>query len=65
VLTADDHSRTEIPDVGYSFSVLKRAQALGDAETLEAHDRRTLRIHLKDATHAAAALESLFVDAMR
>jgi glucose-6-phosphate isomerase len=65
VLTADDASRTEIPEVGYTFSVLKRAQALGDTETLEAHDRRTLRIHIKDAAHAAATLERLFAEAMR
>ena len=42
VLTGRMPPSTEIPDVGYTFSVLKRAQALGDAETLEAHDRRTV-----------------------
>ena len=51
--------------MGYSFSTLKRAQALGDTETLEAHDRRTVRIHVKDAAHAAATLERLFADALR
>ena len=55
---------TVIPEVGYTFSVLKRAQALGDTETLEAHDRRTVRIHIKDAAHAAATLERLFAEAM-
>jgi transaldolase/glucose-6-phosphate isomerase len=65
VLTGDDATRTEIPDVGYTFSVLKRAQALGDTETLEAHDRRTIRIQIKDAAHAAATLERLFAEAMR
>jgi glucose-6-phosphate isomerase len=65
VLTADDRSRTEIPEVGYSFSVLKRAQALGDIQTLEAHERRAVRIHVKDVEHAGAALEELFADAMR
>ena len=49
VITADDETSTEIPEAGYSFAVLKRAQALGDAQTLEAHNRRTVRIHLKDA----------------
>ena len=65
VLTADDETQTAIPEVGYSFSTLKRAQALGDTETLEAHDRRTVRIQVKDASHAAAALEHLFADALR
>jgi hypothetical protein len=65
VLTADDETQTPIPEVGYSFSTLKRAQALGDTETLEAHDRRTVRIHVKDASHAADALERLFADALR
>jgi len=65
VLTADDASQTPIPEVGYSFSVLKRAQALGDTETLIAHDRRTVRIHFKDAAAAAGTLESLFANALR
>ena len=65
VLTADDETETTIPEAGYSFSTLKRAQALGDTETLEAHDRRTVRIHVKDAAHAPAALEQLFADALR
>jgi hypothetical protein len=65
VLTSEDAIATEIPEVGYTFSVLKRAQALGDVETLEAHDRRTVRIQIKDAAHAAATLERLFAEAMR
>jgi len=65
MLTADDETQTAIPEVGYSFSTLKRAQALGDTETLEAHDRRTVRIHVKDAAHVSAALERLFADALR
>jgi glucose-6-phosphate isomerase/transaldolase/glucose-6-phosphate isomerase len=65
VLTAEDETRTEIPGAGYSLSVLKRAQALGDTETLDAHGRRTVRIHVKDAGHAATTLETLFERAMR
>lgn len=65
VLTADDETQTEIPGAGYTFSTLKRAQALGDAETLIAHERRTVRIHYKgDAEHAPARLEKLFEEAM-
>jgi hypothetical protein len=44
---------------------LKRAQALGDAQTLEGHHRRTVRIHVKDAEHAAATIEQLFADALK
>ena len=65
VVTADDETNTEIPDAGYTFSVLKRAQALGDTETLEAHDRRTVRIHIKNANAAARTLEQLFGGAMK
>ena len=65
VLTADDESATTIPEAGYSFSVLKRAQALGDVQALEAHGRRVLRLHFKSANTAAAELQQLFGDAMR
>jgi hypothetical protein len=65
VITADDESETEIPEAGYTFAVLKRAQALGDMETLEAHDRRTVRIHVKDANAAARAIEHLFAEALK
>ena len=57
--------RRRSPTPGYTFSVLKRAQALGDTETLEAHDRRTVRIHIKDAEAAAQTIEELFGEAMR
>jgi transaldolase/glucose-6-phosphate isomerase len=64
VITSDDETSTEIPEAGYSFAVLKRAQALGDVETLDAHDRRTVRIHLK-ASPYAPVLERLFDAALR
>jgi hypothetical protein len=64
VLTADDPTTTEIPEAGYSFSVLKRAQALGDVETLNAHGRRTVRIHVKDEQGAAKTIEALFSEAL-
>lgn len=64
VITGDDETETPIPEADYSFSVLKRAQALGDTETLEAHERRTVRIHVKDAARAAVTLEQLFGEAM-
>ncbi len=65
VITADDGSSTAIPEAGYSFSVLKRAQALGDVETLDAHGRRTVRIHVKEAGRAAQTIAQLFADALR
>jgi glucose-6-phosphate isomerase len=64
VITADDDSQTEIPDAGYSFSILKRAQALGDFQTLEAHGRRVVRFHVKVAD-AAGAIERLFAEALK
>jgi transaldolase/glucose-6-phosphate isomerase len=63
LITADDETQTDVPDAGYSFSVLKRAQALGDFETLEAHGRRVVRIHVEGSDHAAA-IERLFASAL-
>jgi glucose-6-phosphate isomerase len=65
VLTADDASGTEVPEAGYTFSVLKRAQALGDAQTLEAHGRRTVLVHYTGrADLAASRIAKLFDEAL-
>ena len=64
VITADDETETEIPQAGYTFSMLKRAQALGDVQTLEAHDRRTVRLRVRDANAAAGTIERLFAEAL-
>jgi hypothetical protein len=64
VLTADDATETAIPEAGYSFAVLKRAQALGDVETLQAHERRVLRIHFKRSEAAADDFGRLFTEAL-
>ena len=64
VLTSDDRTETPIPEAGYSFSVLKRAQALGDVQTLEAHGRRVVRLHFSDTDTAAAELIRIFTEAM-
>ena len=45
-ITADPDKDLEIPGQGLSFSVLERAQALGDYEALAARGRRVLRVHL-------------------
>jgi hypothetical protein len=47
-LTADPEREVEIPDAGIPFSVLQRAQAIGDFEALESRGRRVLRIHISD-----------------
>ena len=54
VITGDDETTTEIPAAGYSFAMLKHAQALGDAETLAAHNRRVVRLHLAAGTGIGA-----------
>jgi glucose-6-phosphate isomerase len=59
VLTADDETGTAIPESGYSFAVLKRAQAIGDVQALEAHGRRVVRLHLT-SPDPAATLRRLF-----
>jgi glucose-6-phosphate isomerase/transaldolase/glucose-6-phosphate isomerase len=60
VLTGEDATETPIPGAPYSFKQLKRAQAVGDYQTLEAHDRRTVRIHFDRGVDAASALRDLF-----
>ncbi len=56
-LTADEPQELQIPEKPFSFKVLKRAQALGDLESLRRHGRRVLRIHLHG--DPAQALEKL------
>ena len=64
VITAEDETRTPVPNAGYSFSVLKRSQALGDVQALQAHGRRVLRLHFPGAAQAPAELQRLFDDAL-
>ena len=45
-LTADDAEDLQIPELGYTFGVLKQAQAAGDFEVLAQRGRRLLRVHL-------------------
>jgi glucose-6-phosphate isomerase len=60
VLTGEDETETPIPDAPYTFKQLKRAQAVGDFQTLEAHDRRTVRIHFDRGVDPVAGLRALF-----
>jgi len=66
VLTGDDATRTEIPGAGYSFSLLKRAQAVGDLQALAAHGRRVLRMHVGESVeNAGPAIEAAVTAALR
>jgi len=60
VLTGEDATATAIPDAPFTFAQLKRAQAVGDFQTLEAHGRRTVRIHFDRGVDPIAALRALF-----
>jgi transaldolase/glucose-6-phosphate isomerase len=64
VITADDRTQTEVPESRYTFSALKRAQALGDVQTLEAHGRRVVRLHFK-GDDPEAAIARLFAEALQ
>lgn len=46
ILTTKPDVDIEIPGQGYSFSVLQRAQAVGDYEALVGRNRRVMRLHL-------------------
>lgn len=45
-LTMDDTVDIKVPDQPYTFSIFKRAQALGDLKALRRHSRRVIRVHL-------------------
>jgi glucose-6-phosphate isomerase len=56
-VTADDVEDVPIPGRQFSFGQLKRAQAIGDLQSLAKHGRPALRVHL--GADAAAGLELL------
>jgi hypothetical protein len=56
-ITADDGTDVTIPGAPYTFSVLKRAQAAGDLQSLRNHGRRVVRVHI--AGNLDAGLASL------
>ena len=47
IVTADDAEDAEIPDSGFTFGRLKRAQARGDIRALLARGRRVAHVHLR------------------
>ncbi|NOZ36546.1 MAG: bifunctional transaldolase/phosoglucose isomerase [Gammaproteobacteria bacterium] len=62
-LTCDDAEDISVPGYGYSFGVVKAAQAEGDFQVLAERGRRVLRIHLGTDTEAALAQLSELVHA--
>jgi len=63
-LTADDAEDVPLPGQPYSFGTLKRAQALGDLQSLRKHGRRVVRIHLgSDVQQGLAALQKAITQA--
>lgn len=50
LMSSVDETATEIPGAGYTFSVLKHAQALGDVDALTAAGREVLHIHLTETS---------------
>lgn len=60
LLTATDASHTPVPGAGYTFSVLKQAQALGDFDALVANKRHVVHYHLDDpASDFSETLEKI------
>ncbi len=57
-LTCDDAQDIPVPGHGYSFGVVKAAQAQGDFQVLSERGRRVLRVHL--GTDTVVALERLY-----
>ena len=65
VLTGEDATETPIPEAPFTFAQLKRAQAVGDYQTLVAHDRRTVRIHVDRGEDPARTVSALFDEALQ
>ncbi len=56
-ITTTEHSDADIPGQPFGFAVLLRAQAQGDLESLRAHQRPVIRIHVEqDLTGALRRL---------
>jgi hypothetical protein len=64
VLTADDDTETPVPDAPYSFATLKRAQAIGDLQALQAHARPVARVHFTGTRDRADRLRRVLSAAL-
>ncbi len=49
LMTGADETATEVPGAGYTFSVLKHAQALGDVDALSAAGREVMHLDMPGA----------------
>jgi transaldolase / glucose-6-phosphate isomerase len=56
-VTADNAVDVQLPNEAFTFGVLKRAQALGDFQSLASRHRRAIRVHL--GIDVAAGLRTL------
>ena len=64
-VTCDDAADLPVPGAGYSFGVVKAAQARGDFKVLVDRGRRALRVHLgPDVPAGLAALRSAVEQAL-
>ncbi len=63
-ITCDDPEDIEVPGHGYSFGVVKAAQARGDLEVLVERGRRALRVHLKDVDTGLPELARAITEAL-
>ena len=54
-ITADDGADVPIPGETFTFSILKRAQAAGDLQSLRNHGRRVIRVHIAGDLDAGLA----------
>ena len=55
LLSAADEHATPVPDMSYTFSTLKHAQALGDFDALVSANRHVIHYHFDDPTADFAA----------
>jgi transaldolase/glucose-6-phosphate isomerase len=64
-VTCDDANDLEVPGEGFTFGVVKAAQARGDFEVLTSRGRRALRVHLPaDVDAGLAALGKAIREAL-
>jgi len=63
-ITCDDPKDIDVPGHGYSFGVVKAAQARGDLDVLVERGRRTLRVHLRDADAGLPELTRAVAEAL-
>lgn len=58
-ITSEDNQDAAIPGASFSFGELKRAQALGDWQSLRDHGRRALSVHLKQGARLTDLAEAV------